>query len=357
MRRHKITAVLGTAALVSASVLITAAPASAATTIDNVTFYTAADFGQEGGGSYPANDWFFGEVSGAEGSASFTTQGLEFNTAADGKVQILNQNVATPATVDELIALVDDADIASDAPEPGDDWTFQLPLFAEGGAGFTTLRPATPNNIDVAVDWITSGAISDGVTTFYNAGDSAPLEDLLDAVYAGAAPTVLAYGFFVDPGAQPIIHAVRWADAVSAFTPVYAPTVTPNPITNVDLANPAKGLKLSFAGSLPGDTGYVQLSNADGDTVFENYDTPIAADGTFNFTVVANLAPGTYYLEFDDDGYAYGFLGLGQTFEVTVVAALAATGVNATVPAGIAIFTLLGGALALVFARRQKARA
>src|SRR5690349_21302887 len=138
MQPRKIAAVLGTAALVSSSVLLAAAPANAATTIDDTTFYAAADFGVEAGG-YPAGvDWFFGDVSGADGSAAFTALGIEFNTGADGQVQILNQDVATPASAADLIAILDAVEVASTETA----WTFQLPFFAEGSGGFTTLRPA-----------------------------------------------------------------------------------------------------------------------------------------------------------------------------------------------------------------------
>jgi hypothetical protein len=357
MRRHKIAAVLGTAGLVSASVLITAAPASAATTIENVTFYAAADIGQEVASTYPANDWFFGEVSGDVGSGSFTWQGLEFNGGADGKVQILNQDVETPASAAGLIDLIDSAAVRSTSPAAGDDWTFQLPLFSQGGAGFTTLRPEAVNSTSTDGTWITSGAISDGVTTLYNAGDSASLADLLNAVYADALPTVLAYGFFVNPGAEPVIHAVRWDGAISAFTPVFNPQVTPTTISTTDLVDPAKGLTVSFQGSLPGGVGYVYVEDAEGNEVFFTDDVEVSATGTLSLKINPNLPVGTYSVYVDDDAYAYSFLGLGTTTEITVVAALAATGVDVTIPAGIAIFTLLGGSLALLYARRRTARA
>ncbi len=365
MRRHKLAAALTTAALATSSVLITAAPASAATTIDNVTFYTAADFGQEAASTYPANDWFFGEVSGAVGSGTFTWQGLEFNGAADGKVQILNQNVSTPATAADLLGLIDNnVDVAWTSPAAGDDWTFQLPMFTQGNTGFTTLRPAAPNTVDG--DWITSGAISDGGGVVYAAGSTAPLGDLLDAVYDDVLPTLLGYGFFVNPGAQPVIHAVDWDGDISAFTPVFDPQVTPTTISTTDLVDPAKGLTVSFQGSLPdgatsfdgslGDgVGYIFVSDANDDEVFFTDDVEVSPTGTLSLKINPNLPVGTYSVYVDDDAYAYRFLGLGTTTEITVVAALAATGVDVTIPAGIAIFTLLGGALALFYARSRTA--
>ena len=365
MRRHKLAATLGTVALVASSVLITAAPASASTTIDNVTFYESGDFGQESSG-YPSEDWFFGEVSGTEGSAEFTTRGIEFNGSADGKVQILNQNVGTPGTAAELITMVDGVAVASTAPAAGDDWTFQLPMFFDGGAGFTTLRPNTANSTTTGLLWTTSGAIpATGSTPAYGAGQNdATLSALLDAIYAQAAPpALLAFGFFVNPGAEPIIHAVRWDGDFSAFTPVFDPQVAPLTITTTDLADPAKGLRISFAGSLADSdaytdgVGYIYISNEAGDEVYFDDTVSVNADGTFDLRINPTLPPGKYSVYVDDDGYAYYFLGLSRTYEVTVVAALAATGVDATIPAGVAIFTLLGGALALFYSRRRSARA
>ena len=357
MRARSITAALGTAVLVASSVLMTAGPASAATTIDNVTFYDATDFGVEGGGSYPGGvDWFFGEVSGTEGSAAFTSVGIEFNTGADGSVQILNQNVATPLDALELTDIVGNVDIVADST----DWTFQLPFFAEGpSSGFTTLRPVAQGSLDPSANWITSGAIAaTGSTPAYSAGDQASLIDFAAALYGDAAPALLAYGFFVDPGDAPVIQAINWDGQISAFTPVYAPVVTPTTITTVDLADPAKGIALSFAGSLPGTAVYIDLENAAGDSVYSDFGQFVAADGTFSTNlVIPNLAAGTYTLTFDDDGYAYFFLGLGQQWQITVTPALAATGFDATVPVGVALFTLLGGALAVFYARRQSARA
>ena len=108
MRLRRIAAVGGTAALVAATTLLGAAPASAETVIENVTFYGEADFGVEGD-SYPADvDWFFGDVGGAEGTATFGPAGLSINDGSGpaGVVQILDQDVETPGTAEELAAIV-----------------------------------------------------------------------------------------------------------------------------------------------------------------------------------------------------------------------------------------------------------
>lgn len=353
MNRRTIAAAATAVGLASASVLMTAAPATAATTIDNTTFYTEADFGVEGP-TYPAGvDWFFADVSGVDGSADFTPLGIEFNTGVDGKVQILNQNVATPDSATDLYNLLDNAvSIASS----GDDWTFQLPFFAEGDSVFTTLRPQDPNTVDPTGNWISSQNLpATGSTPAYNANTPYPLTDLLDSIYADAFPTLLAYGFHVEAGDQPIIHAINWNNTISAFTPVWQYSV-PTTITDVDFSTPGKGLALSFSGSLPGNFAYVDLEDSDGNEVF--YDSEfgeVSPTGTYSGALVlpTKPAPGTYYLTFDDDGYAYGFLGMSQYIEITVVPALAATGVDATLPIGIAVTTLIGGAL-LVFAARRR---
>ncbi len=358
MTRRAIAAAATAVALASVSVLATAIPANAATTIDNVTFYGSSDFGQESAG-YPAGfDWFFGEVSGTEGSAEFTPFGIEFNGAADGKVQILNQDVETPATATELADILDDIDLASTS----DDWTFQLPFFAEGASGFTTLRPGTTGSTFTAQAWITSQAIAATTTTpAYVAGASAPLADLAAALYGDAAPTLLAYGFFVNPGDEPIIQGINWDGAISSFTAVYTQTVGPTTISTGDLGDPAKGISLALTGAVPGFTGnsvYIRLRDSEGEDVFSDFTHFVAPDGTFSHTlVIPNVAPGNYVLTFDDNSYGYQFLHLGVQYDITVIAALAATGVDATVPAGIALGTLLGGSLLVFASRRRSERA
>jgi hypothetical protein len=347
MKRSRIAAAVVSAGLIGSSILLVASPATAATTIDNVTFYGESDFGVESAG-YPAGvDWFFGDVIGTEGAHAFDVDGLTLNAGLAGDVQILNQNVTTPLTAGDLWVLVGNTSVFS----TDDDWTFQLPLFAEpGSTGFTTLSPADEGVIDTDAtsDWVTSQAIA----PTYAAGDQAPLLDLLDAVYAGGAPTLLAYGFFVNSVADATIQAIEWDGAISAFTPVLSRTF-PSSISITDATT--SGIAISLTGVLPGINVYLNFYNPNDILVYTDHTSLIGSNGTFSATMVlpAGSPLGRYSLTFDDDDYAYSFRGLlpeDQPIEVTA-AVLPATGGDAGL-LGIAGLVLLGGVVIVVGSRR-----
>ncbi len=139
-------------------------------------------------------------------------------------------------------------------------------------------------------------------------------------MYANRTPTLLAYGFQVNPADDATIQAIEWNDRFSAFTPVLSRTF-PSTIT-IDEAT-TTGIPLFLGGVLPGTSIYLELLDPDLNPVFTDYVTPIGPDGTFSIYVVlpADAPLGTYELTFDDDGYGYSFLGLlppDQPIRVTV---------------------------------------
>jgi hypothetical protein len=237
-----------------------AAPASAATTIGDADFTTFADFGAEGGGSYPAEDWFVGELGSTwtAGTVTSSATGLDVDASQSPAhaVQILNQGaLPTATTAADLATEIGDIHVLAS----NNDWVFQLPLFGESGTEFTTLRPNTPGPLDVSAtsSWKTSGAITDGAGgTEFAAGADAPLPDLLAALYLGAAPTVLAYGFWVQD-ASVSFYAHYAFDHVTVFTPVPTRTVTPNPITPAALAT--TGVTVQGTGWFPGSPIYTAI--------------------------------------------------------------------------------------------------
>lgn len=350
-------------ALAGSSVLLVAGPASAATTVEHVTFYGASDFGVEDGG-YPAGDWFYGDVALDDGVTEFTPSGLEVNTSGTpGQVQILNQNVGVqPATAAEMEGIIDDVEVYS----ADEDWTFQIPFFAEAGeTGFTTLRPVDEGTAAVGGTWVTSQAIAATATTpAYAAGDTATLVDLLDALYGDDAPTLLAYGFFFDADDTDALQAIWWRGEASAFTPVYTRSASPNPITTTQFTT--TGLEISMTGVLPGSSAYIELYDPNDVQVY--YSTALNADENGVFTssiVLSDVEVGTYNLILDDglgeDSYAYGFLSLfddddGVPIEIEVTApapTLPATGPAQTAGMlGVALFVLVGGAGLVVASRR-----
>lgn len=363
MKHARTTAALTAATLAASGILLVGSPASAATTIDDVTFYNESDFGVESGGYPMGYDWFWGDVSGTEGPHAFTVGGLELNADLSGDVQLLNQNVTTPATADDMIDVLETVAVFS----TGADWNFQLPFFAEGETGFTTLRPSVLGGVqdggwadvytlDLSSPWITSSVIyePDGVTEAFAAGASAPLADLLAALYDGLDPVLLAYGFFIDDSVSATIQALWWDGAASAFTPVVTRTF-PSSISITDAST--TGIPVSLAGALPGVAVYLHLDYPDGTVAYEDYTTPFSADGTFatNIVLPADAPQGTYLLTLDDDDYVYGFLGIlptEQPIEVTA-AVLPATGADAGL-AGIAVLVLLGGVVVVLASRRMR---
>lgn len=366
--KSKALSLLGITALVSVTVFGVAVPASAETTVDDATFYGAIDFGVESGG-YPAgNDWFFGDVSGVEGAHTFTNTGLMLNDPATGKVQILNQNVTTPANATELEFLVDDAEVYAQ----NGDWFFQLAFFAEGTSDteFTTLRPATAGdaNLEPTATWITS----QGFDT-YSANDTDTLENFATALFNGEAPTLLAYGIFVDTSQTTTINGLYFDDQSSSFGLVPTRTISPNPITPEAFSTPGQGLTLSGTNWFPGDAAYIYIYDEDGNTVYSDETSFIVdSSGKIEAQIVLPSAPdvGTYYVTFDDDGFYFssdvldhyvpvpaGGDGDAEGLILTVAEPapeLAATGAEPwPLLAGGILVLLLGGALMLTATRRR----
>jgi len=377
MRLARPAAIIATTALVAASTALAAAPAYAEETIGEVTFYGSADFGQETG-SYPAGvDWFYGDDSDGTGAgtATFGPSGLAINdgSGTDGIIQILNQNVTTPATDADLIALIDNVWVYEDsAADPGA-WSFQLPLFAEGTGEFTTLRPATLGTASTGGSWITSQVIyaADNSTIAYAAGASDTLANLLDAIYntTGNSPTILAYGLYFQSGQSPVIHAIYWDEMWSAFTPVPERTIAPG--AEVTVADTEEGITLSGSGWIPGSEVYVSVYPCE-ELTEEELDEWLVAhpmtttgdevagpDGTFEmtFSFDPGLEPGTYCYYLDDDAFLWEADVLGPLEFEVLPEELAATGAD-PMSGMLAAAGLLGlGALllALLSLRRRSA--
>ncbi|MBB5633855.1 LPXTG-motif cell wall-anchored protein [Cryobacterium mesophilum] len=371
MRTSKFLSLAAASALLAGGSLLSAGPASASTTVDYATFYGASDFGVESGGYPTGVDWFFGDVSGTEGPHQFTNTGLVLNDPASGDVQILNQNVTTPVDAGELASVVQNANIFAQNGE----WFFQLAFFAEGTSdtGFTTLRPATAGSVSTGDPWITSQALGS-----YAAGATASFSDLADALYAGEAPQLLAYGFFVAAGQTTTINGISWGTQGSSFGLPPTRTISPNPITQDAFSTAGQGLTLSGTNWFPGVDAYIFIVDHNGTTVFEDTSSFIVdSAGNVSVSVVLPSKPdvGTYYVTFDDDSFYYhtgvldhyvsapgGGEGEGsnaQGIQISVIAAapeLAATGAESgTLIAGGILLLILGGVV-LIGSRRRRAQ-
>jgi len=368
MRIRRLAAIGGTAVLVAASTLLAAGPALAEETVGDITFFEESDFGVETS-SYPAETWFFGDDSDgpSAGTATFGPNGLAINDGSGtaGVVQILGQDIDTPASAAELIDLLDDALVYEDDDAPGaGDWTFQLPLYADTGAEFTTLRPADPGTVDTSIEWITSQDIVGSGGPEYPAGSIAPLGDLLDAIYDNGTPEILAYGLWFGPGDSPVIRAISLDDDESwdAFLAVPTRSISPAELTVSETGT--TGITFSGTGWIPGTELYLYVENCEtGDQIFGDGDAAVVdEDGNVSITLLFDpeLEPGEYCVEdFDDDEFLYGggvFPGDFFAFEVTADP-LPATGADPLRGMIAATGLLLAGATALVLVSlRRKAR-
>jgi len=162
-----------------------------------------------------------------DGSNSFEVRWDGLHLGYNGKAQIINglgEHGDTYAPMDrsDLESLITSAEVEI---VDGDVW-FQVPVFFGGdalessqGTNFTTLRPADSSSTGSAAynsndEWQTSQEISNE----YGENATAPLSELLDAIYeeggdAGAAP--LAYGFFASASAT--VKSITWGGETTTF--------------------------------------------------------------------------------------------------------------------------------------------
>lgn len=340
-------------AIVAAGSLLVASPASASTVVGNATFYDASDFGVEGS-SYPTNDWFFGTISGTQGSHDFTRDGLELNADLAGPVQILSPNITTPADAYALVALIDNFEVFSN----DSNWTLQLPLFGDGPGetAFTTLRPMAAGNVSStpASDvWRTSGVLGS-----FAAGDTATLQELADELYTVGTPELLAYGVFVSGSGTSTILGAQWDGDTSYFLPAPTRSISATSLDTTEATT--TGFTLTGTNWLPSSDVYVYIQDENGNDIFE--DNFVAdANGSISVPIVldAPLLPGTLTITFDDDGVFYDVGVMGDPFitlEITAMA-LAATGVSQEtfiVGGSAALLALMGTVLVFTSRRQMK---
>jgi len=356
-------AAVSTVALAGFATLALAGPATAATPLGDATFFTTADFGVESGG-YPAEEWFFGQLGGGwtAGTATSSATGLEVaSPGTTTALQILNQDVTTPTSAADFINAIDDVWVEAS----GAGWSFQLPLFGEPGTEFTTLRPAVLGDSSSSVQWITSGAITDGAgNTLYAAGSTDNLTDIADALYQGAAPEVLAYGLWIQDTTLEVWGISGFGD-VSAFTAVPTRSITPNPATPQQAVD---GLTVSGTGWFPGADVYFDVYDCGTTVVATDFDfsTVAGPDGTFSVQVAFGALPaaGTYCADFSDGHFLFNHDVLPDVSFVIADAVvdeeddeeLAATGAQDVTPwlIGAGALLLLGAGAVVLGARRRQ---
>jgi hypothetical protein len=314
MKIKRIIATGAVLALIGGSSILTAATAGAITA-PTTNYVKAADLGTEV--SPYAKSWFKGNATPAT-TLSDSVSGLVVTG------QILNGDTPTSGLVD----LVTYADFRV---ESGNAY-FQVPVFANGTDGFTTLRPEVAGQPTVTGTWITSRAIAadpGANNTSYNAGDSATLTEFADAL--GTDVTILAYGAFVDPGTSATISEITWNSVTSVFTPESTATASATSVTLSEFTTGA-GVTVKVTGFIPGES--VQPGYGTGESG-NSYGDPILADenGAVTVTfVLPNATLGTYTLTANSDARS------GARVEVTVVADDTAIAAPATPISGKASF-------------------
>lgn len=357
MKLSRIPAVGAAIALVATSTLFVVSPASA-----DDFFYDQDDFGQELPGGYPVGfDWFYGDQPiNPIGDLDWTPAGIEINngTNPSGAVQILNQNVSTPAALG-LALLVDVVDVIDESGQ----WTFQLPLFANPAVGpqaFTTLRPQTEGigGVISTGTWITSQPIptnAGGVA--YAANDTATLVQFEAALNALDSYELLAFGLNFTAADTDTIHAISWESDWNVFTPQPTGSVTPVSLSVADFTNASKGVTATVSGFLPGESTFWWLGLPDGD--YQPIDIAFAdVDGVATMTYVApaGAVVGEYSLWVDSPYLSRldEFTFVESFFDVTANV-LAATGVDAAGAGMVAGILLITGLGVMVVRRRADA--
>jgi len=297
--------VIATAAIAGLALLGFTAPASAADVAGSGTFYTVADIGQEGGGSYPAGaDWFTAELSSpwTDGTIASGATGLHIDaTGPNQVVQLLRRNT-TPVTVDTaFLAAIHSTEVCASSG----DWTFQVAVYAEpGGLGYTTLRPAATGT-NAAGSWVTSRAIIDGSgDILVPPGETRTLANLITQLFVDGAPEFLAYGIWVQ-GAELDLYGVDGFGHSDFFTPVPSVTISPDPATPAQMVS---GITVTGSGWFPNSLIFMDLYNCDTQSsIYFDASQTADADGTFELTISTSTPPaeGTYCADINDDDVLY----------------------------------------------------
>jgi hypothetical protein len=285
--------------------------------------------------------WFAGTVAGGTGTAVQGESGLVITGGAQG-YQLLNGTPASSAPVTLADALGNYTAVSSIG-----DAFYQISLFGEGAAdsAFTTLRPVVAD--EPWGNWTTSQSV-EGLTA------NAPYtkDALLAALDAGQAAEVLAFGVFINAGDTVTLRTIAFnGDEYSFYTA--QPTLTVSP-AKLELKDATKPITLTASGFGPGeDVTFGAATENSGGLIGE-----AVADADGVASMVFNFEPGVEVGEFTFFANDIsGLYGASAPFSITANA-LAATGSELSpfvVAAGVLL--ALGGAGAVVFARRSAAKA
>lgn len=323
--------------IVATSALAFVAPANAAT--PGITFVTASDvdaaavigtIGWGNLGTGPVTSSLNGLAVPDSGELHFG-----FNGAVPmGGNTLVGTGSATAFTVSSDSDIYAEFSWFTDAAETDEQWLYSTTNSSES---FT----------DPLATFVSTTAV--GIIPAFTPATLAAFDDEFDLALPDAA--VAGVALYNDSGASVNVYTFLAGGNPFYFTPTPAPAAGPATISPADLATPGMGFTATTTGFVPNEGGDVYIDTPDGGGPVGSF--VVDANGAVLFTYVAfdGTSPlGAYTL------ILVGNSGVVQFFDFSVVAAaLAATGVDATVTVAAGGALLLGGAaLALVAAKRRK---
>lgn len=325
--------------IVAASALAFAAPAGAAT--PGVTFVTAAQVdaaatvGTIGWGNLGTGP----VTSGLDGLSLPDNGELYFgfnNSVPMGGNTLVGTGSASIFSVSTSSDIYAEFAWYTDAAETDVQWLY---ADADSSESFT----------DPLATFVSTTAV--GIIPAFTSATLAEFDDQFDLALpdAGLAGVALYNG----AGASVNVYTFLAGGNLFYFTPTPVAAAGPATITPADLGTPGMGFTATTTGFVPNESGDVYIDGPDGGGPVGSF--VVDANGAVLFTYVAfdgSSALGAYRLILVGDSQ------VAQVFEFEVVAgALAATGVDATLPVAAGGVLLLGGAALAVAATKRRQRA
>ena len=185
------------------------------------------------------------------GTFAVTADGLELT----GPAQVLYSfDVDDRMSISDLSTALVDNGVAWTSTDTSAPAFLQVSVSYDVGSRTTTLSPAAPssgeNVAGFGQDWVTSEAITVSGNTVFDAGDTAPLDDLLGA-FDPNSDTVLAFGVKSLSGTTSVVTALTFAGPNYVFT---QPKLTPGSVTVSGTPAPGSTLTVTTSGWPAGTT-------------------------------------------------------------------------------------------------------
>ena len=326
-------------AVVASSALAIAAPANAAT--PGVTFVTAAQVEPSGSAGTP------GWSNLGAGPVTSSLSGLSLTEDA-----ILNFGFASAPPLQTGSTLVDTGAATVFTASDETDLSARFYWFATAQPAspeyLEALDPGTSAFTDPSVLWEATADV--GTIPAFTAATLAEFDTQFASTPSLSGATLASAAVYYGGDAVDL-YTFEVAGDPFYFTPTPVPSSGPATITAADLGPAGKGFTAPTTGFVPNESGDVYLATPDGGGQVGSFVADDNGAATFTFIAPdANSALGDYTLVLVGDSL------VAQFFDFAVVApALAAPGIDTTLPIAAGGILLLGGAtLAIIAAKRRK---